>query len=397
MSAMGKDSLLRACPVCQNGVVAELLYTQKFALPDNQPLPGEYDVVACGRCGFVYADTPADQNAYDKYYAEMSRYDMNYICANSSLYIDRAAWINMFIRYRTNSIIDIGCGNGQLLLELQKLSLSDLTGLDPSEKCISDLKKKRINGITSSIFSVSTDRKYDCAILSGVLEHIYDVNGIIEIIKQLLKHSGLLFVCVPDASRYQDYDSVPFDYFNIEHINHFDEISLLSLGLLHGFRMVSFFKTTIMLAQTTQPVIFCVYENEGKPVTSTQSYAMNCVGDYIRVTQNNLRICHIIDPLIETKEEIIVWGAGNYTSRLLANSGLEKCNIAMVVDNDRHKQGTVIGGKVVYPPIAIREMGKSPVILICAAVFCDEIIAEIGRMGLKNKVITLGNTRIQLT
>ena len=386
---MNKNILLRGCPVCQNIERAELLHTQKFTLSDNHLLPKKYDVIACGRCGFVYADTSANQDAYDKYYAEMSKYDMNYTCADSLLYIDRAKWINTFICNRTDSIIDIGCGNGQSLLELQKLGLSDLTGLDPSEKCVSDLKKKGINGITSSIFSISTSRKYDCAILSGVLEHIYDVGKIMETMKQLLKQRGLLFVCVPDASRYQDYDSIPFDYFNIEHINHFDETSLLNLGLQHGFSTISFLKTTITLSQTTQPMVFCVYENDEKSATDWQSYSRNCVADYITHTRKNVVINDIINQLIETKEEIIVWGAGNYTSRLLANAGLDKCNIIMIVDNDKHKQGSMISGKIVYSPNVIREMKKMPAILIGAAVFDDEIATEIKRMGLSNRVIVL--------
>src|SRR3972149_1451522 len=301
---MGTNGLQRACPVCQNVIGAEVLHTQQFALPDNYPLPGKYDVVACGKCGFVYADTPANQDDYDKYYGEMSKYDMNYTCADSLLYVDRAAWINSFIRNRSDSIIDIGCGNGQLLLELQKLGLSDLTGLDPSEKCISDLKEKGINVITSSIFSVSAGRKYDCAILSGVLEHIYGVKEIMETMKQLIKPCGQLFVCVPDASRYRDYDLVPFDYFNVEHINHFDETSLLDLGLRHGFSMTGFLKTTIRLSKTTQPAIFSVYENKGNPVANRQSYSRNCVAEYVGQTQENAKLNPIIDRLIETQEEI---------------------------------------------------------------------------------------------
>jgi len=388
---MGENNLQRACPVCQNVVGAELLHTQKFVLPDNHPLPGMYDIVVCGKCGFVYADTPAMQDDYDKYYMEMSKYDMNYTDTDSLLYIDRAAWINTFIRNQADSIIDIGCGNGQLLLQLQKHGLSDLTGLDPSEKCVSDLKEKGINGITSSIFSISTNRKYDCAILSGVLEHIYDVGKIMETMKQLLKHRGLLFVCVPDASRYQDYDSFPFDYFSIEHINHFDETSLLNLGLHHGFSMIDFLKTTITIFQTTQPVIFCVYENKRKPAANWQSHSRNCVVEYVEHTKKNAGINHVINQMIETKEEIIVWGAGNYTSRLLATSGLNKCNIVMIVDNDKHKQGSIFSGITVYPPNAIREMRKRSTILIGATVFCDEIVAEIRRMGLDNNFIVLGN------
>lgn len=384
---MKKNRPLRACPVCQDIGGVELLHTQNFALSDNHPLPWMYDIVACGKCGFVYADSPANQDAYDKYYAEMSKYDMNYACADSALYIERAAWISTFIRNQTDSIIDIGCGNGHLLLQLQKLGRYDLTGLDPSEKCVSDLKKMGITGIASSIFSIAINRKYDCAILSGVLEHIYDVGKIMVTMKQLLKHCGLLFVCVPDASRYLDYDAIPFDYFNIEHINHFDETSLLNLGLQNGFRTIGFFKTTIALCQTIQPVLFCAYENAGKPASNFQLYLRNCVVDYIEHTERNAGICLIIDRLIETQEEIVVWGAGNYTSRLLAGSGLDKCNIVMFVDNDKHKHGAIIRGKTVYPPDAIHEMKKTSSILIGAGVFYDEIVAEIRSMGLDNKII----------
>ena len=386
---MNKNILLRGCPVCQNIERAELLHTQEFTLSNNHLLPEKYDVIACGRCGFVYADTSANQDAYDKYYAEMSKYDMNYTCADSLLYIDRAKWINTFICNRTDSIIDIGCGNGQLLLELQKLGLSDLTGLDPSEKCVSDLKKKGINGITSSIFSISTSRKYDCAILSGVLEHIYDVGKIMETMKQLLKQRGFLFVCVPDASRYQDYDSIPFDYFNIEHINHFDETSLINLGFFHGLRVVNFFKTTIKLPQMEQPVIFCAYCNGDKTAMDWRNYSKKMVLKYIAHTRKNQTANIIIDKLAKSGEEIVIWGAGNYTNRLLAASNLSKCNIVMLVDNDKHKQGTSINGKPICSPNDLLNVRNAPTIIIAAVVFHNEIIAEIKRMGLPNKVIVL--------
>ena len=261
--------------------------------------------------------------------------------------------------------------------------------MDPSEKCIADLKEKGINVITSSIFSVSAGRKYDFAILSGVLEHIYDVEKIMETMKQLLKPCGQLFVCVPDASRYQDYDSVSFDYFNVEHINHFDETSLLNLGLQHGFSTTGFLKTTITLSQTTQPVIFCIYENKENPAADWQSNSRNCVADYVGQTQKKATLNPVIDRLIKTQEEIIVWGAGNYTSRLLANSGLDKCNIVIFVDKDKHKQGTSINGKPVCAPNAILSMRKTYTILVIAAVFYDEIMAEIKNMGINNKVIVM--------
>ena len=174
---MIKTRLLRACPVCQNRACAELLHTQGFVLPDVHPLPAEYDVVACGGCGFVYADTPAGQAAYDKYYAEMAKYDMNYTCPDTSLYVDRAAWIGAVVRNRGASLLDVGCGNGQLLLELRKLGFSGLTALDPSPKCIEAVRQLGIGGIVGSVSAVSSGGRYDAVTLSGVLEHVRDVDN----------------------------------------------------------------------------------------------------------------------------------------------------------------------------------------------------------------------------
>ena len=67
-------SLLRRCDVC-DGARGEVLHAPRFVLPDEDPLPRGYDVVACERCGFVFADTPAAQDVYDAYYALRSKYE----------------------------------------------------------------------------------------------------------------------------------------------------------------------------------------------------------------------------------------------------------------------------------------------------------------------------------
>jgi len=386
---MNKNKLLRACPVCQNTGGGEVLHTQKFVLPDNHVLPKEYDIVVCGGCGFIYADTRAGQDAYDKYYSEMSKYDTNYINSDTSLFVDRAVWISRFIDNKKASIIDVGCGNGQLLLELEKIGFSNLTALDPSSACIDAIRRRGICGIVSSIFDVLPDKKYDNLILSGVLEHIYDINKIMQTIKLLLKPNGLLFVCVPDASRYLDYDTVAYDYFNIEHINHFDETSLISLGFLHGLNMESFIKTDITLPGSKQPVIFCVYRNGDKTATDWKNYPKVSIVNYIEKTGKKESANRIIDKLVESKEEVIIWGAGNYASRLLATSNLAKCNILMFVDNDKHKQGVSIAGRPVCAPENISSGGKTATILVTAAVFHEEIFSEIRSMGIGNKVIIL--------
>jgi hypothetical protein len=207
--------------------------------------------------------------------------------------------------------------------------------------------------------------------------------------KTLTQSGGLLFVAVPDASRYQDYDTTPYDYFNIEHINHFDETSLVHLGLRHGFRTIGLQKTLVTFSQVRQPVIFCAYRNEGQEPAGWQEYPKQSIMRYLSATARAESLERIVEELAETQEEIIVWGAGNYAYRLLATTRLSRCNIAMFVDKDQHKQGTRIFGKSVYAPAAIAALKTTPKIVVCAAVYYDEIVAEIERMGIRNPTVVL--------
>lgn len=393
---MSRKDSQRVCPICCSAERGETLHAQQFTLPNNHILSDKYDVVACNQCGFVYADTSSSQAIYDKYYAEMSMYEVSCVSNDNSLYARRAEWINAFFSDNNTSFIDVGCGNGRLLMELQKLNYSNLTALDPSKKCIEVIRNRGINGIVSSVFNVPKTKHYDCVILSGVLEHIYDVSKVMQTVKMLTKPNGLIFVCVPDASRYQYHDAVPFDYFNVEHINHFDEISLINLGFFHGLSAVSFLKTLHAPSTATssaslrvkQPIIFCMYQNKTNEINNWKSYSKQSVVSYISQTQTKKNAYHIIDEFVRSGDEIIVWGVGNYASRLLATSSLNKCNIVMFVDNDAHKQGTNINGKVICAPNAILTMRHKPIIAI-AAVFYDEIILEIKRRGIRNKVVVL--------
>lgn len=66
--------LLRPCPVCQCER-RNVLHHQRFAVPDDYPLPDEYDVVICASCGMVYADMPTTQADYDRFPATCSIYE----------------------------------------------------------------------------------------------------------------------------------------------------------------------------------------------------------------------------------------------------------------------------------------------------------------------------------
>jgi len=77
--------------------------------------------------------------------------------------------------------------------------------------------------------------RFDLVILTGVLEHLADIDSSLESLIRLLKPEGHLYFEVPDASSYYAWFSAPFQFFSMEHVNFFSPKSLSNLLVRHGF------------------------------------------------------------------------------------------------------------------------------------------------------------------
>jgi SAM-dependent methyltransferase len=230
--------LVRPCPICDNQK-GEILHKQFFSLRSDSPLPSEYEVVFCSRCGFVYADTPANQAVYNEYYTLLSKYEDFVIASGSGIEnydYNRleftANTIKRTLPDSSSSILDMGCANGGLLRSLKQLGYYNILGIDPSKTCNKHVTSLGINCVEGDIFSTTFNQlseKFDCIVLTHLLEHIYDLSKAIDNLSAKLNKNGILFIEVPDASRYSDHYIVPFYYIDCEHINHFDHTSLSNL------------------------------------------------------------------------------------------------------------------------------------------------------------------------
>ncbi len=111
-----------------------------------------------------------------------------------------------------DTILDFGCGFGQLIIALKNLNLDNVYGYDINREAEDYCKSKNIN-IFKSLSDISI--KFDVIVMSHVLEHIKK-DEIIETLKyireNLLKPQGKLFIIVPNAQantgsywRYEDW------------------------------------------------------------------------------------------------------------------------------------------------------------------------------------------------
>lgn len=391
----------RPCSVCGEEEV-EILYTQRFAVYQSCSLPSSYDLVECKGCGFVYADTRATQSDYDKYYREFSKYEDDKTGTGgngSGLDIKRmnetAEDIARVVKDERSSILDIGCANGGVLVSLKYLGYMELTGLDPSPVCVEKVKERGVGAILGGLFDVPKSlrsRKFDCVILSHVIEHIRDLSLAMKNIVNLLAKDGILYIEVPNAEKYCENFIVPYYYFDCEHINHFDLNSLKYLGLKYG---LSFRKSVNKMIQVSDssvyPAVGVFFQKKGKGSNYTaMSRAGKSILGYLRLSEQNADNV-IINNLFKSKEKIVVWGAGQFTRRLLGDTKLGRCNIVAFIDNDSVKQGQRIDGVPIIDPSYLKDFTYP--ILICSALHSQEIFNEIRTWGFKNKVYLMSNIK----
>jgi SAM-dependent methyltransferase len=383
--------------VC-NATDASQIHHMDFELASTSPLPRQYQIVACRKCGMVFADSPAAQSDYDSYYAQFSKYE-DVKTASGGGYSDAdrerlEATANLISSYLelSDSIVDIGCANGGMLDALSQLGHKSLHGIDPSPTSISHIQGRGFIGYTVTISELKHEDvgRYQAVILSHVLEHLFDLRSAMQTISSLLLDDGVAYIEVPDALRYLSNYVVPFYYFDAEHINHFDHSALENLARLHCFDVVAAGQKEIPVsASVNYPAIYAVLRKQPMhlplKVRNNGSVA-TMIKEYVEKSRSDSRLDKL-DTFASSQEPLIVWGAGSYTQRLLTSTSLGQCNIVAIVDNDHNKHDLEILGVRVVGTEALDQIEGT--IVVAAAVGSDEIKREIVTMGLRHRVVLL--------
>ena len=387
----------RPCPICTSNEI-DFLHEMNFKLPASSPLPTYYRIVCCKVCGMVYADSESCQSDYDTYYECFSKYEDTKISSGGGYsIIDRERLqdtANTIMKHHNidASIVDIGCANGGLLDELHNLGCNKLTGIDPSLASIDYIKNKGYTGYASNITNLTEldIGLYNGVILSHVLEHIYDLKSTLEIIKSLLCFNGFVYIEVPNASSYFKHYVVPYYYFDSEHINHFDITALDNLANIHGFEVIECAEKLINVnGYINYPAIYIILKytglNNQNNLKLSSSLKLSVL-EFIKQSAKD-EIQKKILYYYDSKEPIILWGAGSYTQRLMTTTQLSNCNIVAIVDNDRKKQGLYIDSILIRKPEVLKDVVG--VILIISALHSNDIKNDILNLGLKHKIDVL--------
>lgn len=208
------------CGICFNTsnnnklVLKEMMYGLK----------DEFDYFECASCGCIQiAEVPSNLDKYypDDYYsytvaevplkkswirsAHFDYYAFNKNKLLGSLLALKFkpsgfyTWLKELRLYNRNeSVLDIGCGNGQLLKRMYRLGFNHLTGIDPF------LEKDIIHNNSLKLFKkdiFQTDSRYDVIMMHHSLEHMDRQHEVIQKAATLLKEGGRMLIRIPIVSK----------------------------------------------------------------------------------------------------------------------------------------------------------------------------------------------------
>lgn len=389
---------LRQCPIC-TGQQVEALHHQRFIVPEAYPLPDSYDVVCCDNCGFVYADSAATQQDYDAFYEAWSIYDHPQTAAGGGATPqdrDRLATtieiLGHWLPNRDLRMVDIGCATGGLLQALAQAGYSRLVGIDPSLHCVKETREKIGEAHQASIMDLPAANlgRFDCVLLSHVLEHVHDVRSAVVNLPQILKDGGVAYVELPDAARYADYVYAPFQDFNTEHINHFSLRSLDNLMGSVGFEPLGGgIRVQPASSSTFAPAFYGFYRLTGRQGGLFKDTNLRpAILRYIEISSELMsRIDDRIAEALRTSRELVVWGTGQLTLKLLAESRLASARVTAFADSNPVNQGRRLCGVPIVAPAEIRAYSQP--VLIATLLHQNSILSDMKKLGLTNPAILL--------
>lgn len=377
------------CPICKG-----MKKKQIYRLCDNMKIMGENFpetpafISKCEACGLLYMDTQASQEDFLSYYKNGAvapkYYDMFGKEATDDYYKHLEELIKPYITDKSR-ILDIAGAWGEFAGFLSSRGITDITVLDPNEKCIENIKKTGIKTVaadSTDMYEIADD-SYDMVILNHTLEHILDVESTMENISRVLCENGYLFIEIPDAQGYAEEDTAPFNFLTYEHVLHMTMHDLENLASRYGYALIE--KGHYYKKVSNYPSIYAVLKKGSIGETTYSDEPEEALLAYIEKSEKTLE--QFLSPLRESGEKLILWGIGASTAILIG--AFRGCNVTALIDRNPARQGLVfhIADKM-YRVQSPKEVSDGTIVILSIP-YHDSIERQIRESGLKNKIVAL--------
>lgn len=246
------------CPVCES---TSGTYEIRGIRDWEFDVPGEWDYVRCGGCGIVSLfPIPSDETIRQSYVDDYSSWSQE---ERPSLLLRLLRGPFDLLRYREvhrfvardSAVLDVGCGDGYLMQQVERMTSGRVVGLDISERAVTLARERGLEVHHGTLLSLDEEpESFDVIMMVDSLEHTWSLNQDIEKAASLLKSGGRFYGVVPNFAaldrhlfgRYWGGSHVP------RHLLQFERGTLSAVLAGHGFtdfrRGFSILPTTIAVS-----------------------------------------------------------------------------------------------------------------------------------------------------
>ena len=231
------------CPVCGSSSINPLL-----TVKDHSVSGEEFVIWQCENCSLRFTQDIPDESSMGPYYqsADYISHSNTSQGLVNSLYqkvrkytLQQKASLIIGRTASKGSLLDIGAGIGAFLNEMKKRGW-DVTGIEPDEGARAQSSHLfGINLLLPSEIKNLRPGTFDAITLWHVLEHVEPLHDYVQLLKQLLKPGGRIFIAVPnyqalDAAIYRNYWAA---YDVPRHLYHFTPKAVQVLMQNHGLKV----------------------------------------------------------------------------------------------------------------------------------------------------------------
>ena len=338
--------------------------------------------VVCSKCGHVQLRETLDVNMYNDYLytPSFSQEFQEYITS----FADGLEHLNGI---SGKSVVEIGSSNGYLLKQLMHKGW-DVLGFEPSSILASEAEQ---NGVQTKKMYFGSDESVKCVekwrgavdvvIMRHVLEHLDNLDGIIDMITRIVQE-GFLIIEVPWLLRI--IKEKQFYAFFHEHLSYFSIQILQELVQKHGFQVTDIKENDLEGGSVV------IYAHKGRHMHINRETVCN----YLQMEKEWCTREKILQFSLESKQQIekikdlvaaerhrakkvAVWGVGQRGVTLINTCGFDVSDIAYAVDINENYQWKYVPGThiQIVPPSWLEEHFVDSVI-ISATGYADEILAN---------------------
>lgn len=186
------------CEICSSNNFSKLINNVKIDKNKFFDLP----VMLCNRCGFIMQNPKFEKRFYDWYfhnhYSQLlfgnkepeKNFILDQVRRGAAIY----KYLNKYLPEKGN-LLDVGCSSGGLMVAFAQNGW-EVLGTDP-DKFYAGYGKKHL-GIEIQTVSAEDmqlrEKYFDLIIIASALEHVYDINKVIENCRYATVRNGLIFI-----------------------------------------------------------------------------------------------------------------------------------------------------------------------------------------------------------